>query len=152
MIILTYDPGKTTGWATFGPDHAFESGETAFMEFMHRTWSFLNANLDVRICGERFIIDQRTVRTARSRDEAQWSIETHGTLRWQATLLASTRGHFYDEQQQVGDAKTFAPDEKLQRIGWWLPGHDHANDAARHMLLYVARRHEELLPRGFVPA
>lgn len=152
MIILTYDPGMMTGWATYGPNRPFESDETPFMEFIHRAWAFLNMNRDVIVCGERFVIDQRTVRTARAKDDAQWSIETHGALRWQATYLNATHGHVYDAQQQASDAMNFATDEKLKRIGWWLPGCGHANDAARHMLLYVARCHQGLLPRGFVPA
>ena len=34
---------------------------------------------------------------------------------------------------------TFATDDKLRRLGWYKPGKGHANDAARHLLLWFAK-------------
>lgn len=44
--------------------------------------------------------------------------------------------------QSPADAKRFATDDKLRRIGWHKPGHDHENDARRHLLLGLTRAGE----------
>jgi hypothetical protein len=41
--------------------------------------------------------------------------------------------------QTASDAKNFATDEQLQRIGWFEPGKRHAMDAGRHALLAIAK-------------
>jgi hypothetical protein len=37
--------------------------------------------------------------------------------------------------QTPAQAKSFATDAKLKKLGWYWPGHGHANDAARHALV-----------------
>lgn len=39
--------------------------------------------------------------------------------------------------QTPAAAKAFATDDKLRRLGWWVPGQDHARDALRHLLVWL---------------
>lgn len=42
-------------------------------------------------------------------------------------------------EQKPAQAKKFATDPALKRVGWYLPGQDHARDAARHLLTFLAK-------------
>ena len=41
--------------------------------------------------------------------------------------------------QAPSDAKAFASNNKLKLMGWYNTGKGHANDAARHMLVYTVQ-------------
>lgn len=41
-------------------------------------------------------------------------------------------------EQSPAEAKGFATDAKLKRIGWYVKGPDHQNDARRHVLTHLA--------------
>ena len=42
--------------------------------------------------------------------------------------------------QTPADAKRFATDDRLRKAGLWTPGRRHANDAARHLFLYLCKK------------
>lgn len=50
--------------------------------------------------------------------------------------------------QTPADAKRFSTDKKLEAAGWLQPkGQDHANDALRHLLLYMVGSRLMEVPR-----
>lgn len=63
------------------------------------------------------------------------AVEVTGVIKWAA--------HKYGcgvVGQEVADAKAFVPNQRLRDVEWWRRGAaDHAHDAARHLLLYLAR-------------
>ena len=66
---------------------------------------------------------------------APWSLEIIGALRW----LCHRNGIGFT-LQTPGDAKRFATDTKLDKLGWARPpGAGHARDAQRHLLLFLVR-------------
>lgn len=133
--ILTVDPGRATGWGVLENGEA-RFGEEGFESFPEWAEGFLYSafqrGAEFEVVPERFVISQGTITKARG--EANWSIELIGVLRY----LARKYGHgFY--LQGASDAKRFGTDKLLHRLGWWTPGSDHARDAARHLVLALAR-------------
>jgi hypothetical protein len=39
--------------------------------------------------------------------------------------------------QSAGEALSFGTRDKLEKLGWWVPGAQHGQDAARHLLKYA---------------
>lgn len=95
--------------------------------FLNLAWSEMPA-IDVVVM-EDFLITDRTMRTTRE----PWSLHIIGAVRWMAQRHGAEL-----VMQSPGDAKAFATDTKLKRLGWPLKG-DHAKDAGRHALLYLVR-------------
>jgi hypothetical protein len=63
------------------------------------------------------------------------SLKCNGVIEW----ACHKYGCQY-EPQLVSDAKAFVSNERLRNLGWWnRGGADHERDAARHVLLYLAR-------------
>lgn len=129
MRILSLDPGKTTGVASVHDD-AIVTGEFDWRQLCVQLQRLVQV-VDL-VVAERFTINQRTVRNT----QAPWSLEVIGAVRY-VTGLQPFPVPF--ELQSPADAKTFATDAKLRERGWWTPGKPHANDAARHALLAIAR-------------
>lgn len=125
-MIIGVDPGKTTGWATWDGERLI-ANQAPWEDFIN------GINLTVEpgwlFVVERFTITQATLRLGREL-EALYCI---GGL----MTLGLIHG-FHVELQSVGAAKSFATDDKLKKMGWWIPNRDHAMDAARHVLTYLA--------------
>ena len=129
--VIALDPGKTTGYAvwwqgcerpTGGQDESCQSvGERL------DCWLSVHEGDAVVVC-ERFIINVNTV----GNSQAPWSLELIGVARY---LAAKYHAQFV--LQTPADAKTFMKDERLKKLGWYLKGKVHANDALRHLGLYV---------------
>lgn len=134
MNIMTVDPGKMTGWAMYTTEvDSFSSGQAPWFE--HLQWfEDVYRAFDVVVC-ESFVITAATIKKSRQ----NWSLEAIGTMKY---LLAKQGRELV--LQSPGEAKGFATPEKLKKVGWWLPGKDHAQDAARHMLTYVVRNSREI--------
>lgn len=138
-IILAIDPGTTTGFALFnedgghfisyeveGPVNAVES-VTLFLDTAH------TANDIVEIVCESFVISARTIKTQRVNDP--WEIK--GWIK----LECLRRDVAYTEQSPA-TGKSFGTDDKLRKIGWFRSSEGgHANDAARHLITYLAQHH-----------
>lgn len=133
--ILVIDPGKTSGIAyhdTVEDKTEFAElnfGETA--EFIHSAADLHRDNLI--IISESFLITPNTAKNT----QAPWSLELIGVARYAAQKYTGR-----DLQTQMPSAaKRFASDARLRHIGWWTKGKGgHANDAARHLLLFEATR------------
>lgn len=135
-LIVGVDPGKMTGWASYRcSGDSFTSRQDpqdAFVDVIVPWIESTAWRTDVLVICERFVVSSGTVR--KSRGDENWSAEQIGVLRH-----TCRRYGVPFELQSPSDAMKFATNDRLKEIGWHLPGRDHANDAARHVLLGVAR-------------
>lgn len=132
--VLALDPGKTTGWAQFILDgQSYQCGQTTFTEtcamIEEQTGGWGDRLL---LVSESFIINMATVKNT----QAPWSLELIGVARY----FAMTRCHRDLALQMPSSAKGFASDDRLRKLGWYVPGQGHAMDAARHLILALATR------------
>jgi hypothetical protein len=126
--VLGVDPGKKTGVALF--DLLFETTEG--WEVQDDRLGFLLEELIEKyrpavVC-EAFVINAMTVRNT----QAPWSLEGIGIARYLARK--------YDvpfKTQAQSSAKRFATNERLQALGWYVPGKGHLADGQRQALLYI---------------
>lgn len=137
MRILSIDPGGTTGiaWCDFVPGKLNTPGTSMPQGFGQASEFFSMYIEEFRpelIVIEKFTINARTIKS--SREGSNLAIELTGV----AKFLAK-RSNITVEEQSPADAKNFASDDKLRRIGWYQPGPDHARDAMRHLLLAAVR-------------
>jgi hypothetical protein len=91
-------------------------------------------DVDTVVACERFMIGSRTHKKKRTH-----APDIIGDVRG----LCERRGATFLEQN-ASDAKSFATDDLLRNVGWYVTGKGHAMDAARHLVLAVARRDKEL--------
>jgi hypothetical protein len=134
MMILAFDPGGTTGVAAWCNDDegdpVFDSEQLSWSEFVNNIDKYEFEPDDV-IVAERYTITAQTLRKSRQTT----ALEVIGVLRYIAA-----RAHIEFVLQSPADAKRYATDARLEKVGWLkrpLARNDHANDAARHMLLYL---------------
>ena len=135
--ILTIDPGVATGLSVWQPNP--DEGPYATILPRIEAEDFVAdrlgygekdaATADIVII-ETFVISQATAKKSRAGAE---SIEMIGLVRWMCR-----RQNITLVESRPSDAMNFATDEKLKRIGWYVPGPDHARDALRHLLMYCA--------------
>lgn len=131
---LAVDPGKRSGWALFDTEtDRISGGELDFLEtaaLIHTTGAEYGPEL--AIISEAFLITNQTVKNT----QATWSLELIGVARYVAQA--------YTMQdlilQAPSSAKRFSSDARLKALGWHVPGQGHANDAKRHLLLYLVER------------
>lgn len=130
--IIAVDPGLTTGWAVLYPDGEFRSGETKGpYAFLKTVYGLLRDRaFDWHLVVEKYTITPETIKKSRQTD----ALEIIGALKFFAA--------YYDagwSMQMPSEAKAFASDGKLRRIGWFRQGLGHANDASRHLMCYAVR-------------
>lgn len=128
---IWFDPGLTTGiaWYTegeFGSTQLDFVGTGRWLEGRLRHAPFSTA-----VGWEQYIVTAGGGKTGTPGP----SLETIGMIRWLCTwhrcaILPA----------QPASARKLGDDSKLKRIGWWNPGHRHANDAANHLLADMLRR------------
>jgi hypothetical protein len=131
--ILVLDPGKTTGWATFDVAHQdFASGQEDYDGTCRLLFDTAKQGTDLDIVSESLVI---TVKTAKN-TQATWSLELIGVARAVSRL--------WTQQELVlqtpAAAKRLCSDDLLKTLGWYKPGKAHANDAARHLGLFMIQR------------
>lgn len=129
--VLAIDPGKTTGIAFWdNEDQRIWTAQANFLEtcVLLHTRAFEHKE-DLVIVSESFVI---TIHTAKN-TQAQWSIELIGVARFMSQAYCGLDL----VTQQPAAAKRFSSDDRLKTLGWYKPGQGHANDAARHLLLYL---------------
>ena len=126
--ILAIDPGKLSGWAYLSGDGSFfQSGELDFAGIAALVEEY-GRKPSVQLVVERFVIGTTTGK----RPDSNWSLEIIGLARWASILSGNPL-----VIQAPGNAKKFGLDGRLKVMGWWYKGGaGHANDAARHLLLY----------------
>lgn len=142
VAILAVDPGLTTGFSIYRPrverlalrnqggEEDFESHQFSKEMFLHEWLPEAVKEFDTIVC-ENFIITAQTAK----KSQAPWSLEQIGVLRW----LATQQGARF-VLQKPAEALAFGSDAKLKKLGWYKRGRGHANDAARHMVLYTVRK------------
>lgn len=132
--IIAFDPGKTSGWATFNrATETFESGQTNFDQTAILAHTEANTYRDeIDIVSESFII---TVNTAKN-TQATWSLELIGIFRYVSRSLTGQDVKLQDP----ASAKRLMSDSMLKVLGWHKPGKGHANDAARHLGTFLLSR------------
>lgn len=137
--VLALDPGKTTGWARWSNADIYAAGEVDFdgvtkllRDFAYNYGSPTNGTPRGVIVCESFIINQNTPKNT----QAPWSLELIGVARM------FSREHMHHELtlQTPAAAKRFSTDNRLRAVNFWTPAKGHANDAARHLLLYMSSR------------
>lgn len=130
LTIIAVDPGKMTGWASFTLGE-FHSGQTESAPYLMWFDETLQRGIRPIIVCEDFIYTAATAKKTRQ----TWSTESIGVLRF----LSAKYGLTFTLQAPV-DAKKFATNDKLKSMDWYTPTKGgHANDAARHLLLYCVK-------------
>lgn len=131
QAILALDPGKATGWACW-IDGKYTAGETDFDDTCTLVREFVTIHGAAgMLIAESFTINANTPKNT----QAPWSLELIGVFRMY------TRTYMGRELvlQSPAMAKRFSSNNRLQHLGWWTKGSaGHANDAARHLLVYMA--------------
>lgn len=131
IIVLAVDPGKMTGWASLRLGE-FYSDQLEWYDFLEWVDELLDRGFRFSIVCEDFIYTAATAKKTRQ----TWSTEAIGVLRF-----LSQKHDVSFTLQKPADAKAFSTNEKLKRLGWYRgTSGGHANDAARHLLLYCVGR------------
>jgi hypothetical protein len=137
-LLIAVDPGKVTGIATW-LNGEITSWQEQTWYAVDKIWSRLERSdvpIEAVVC-ESYTITASTLRKTRGEN---WSLESIGALRWMAT-----RHSVEFVLQAPADAMNFMTDDKLRMMGWYNPTiGGHANDAARHLGLYIARADPKL--------
>jgi hypothetical protein len=129
-VIVAVDPGKITGLATWANNELVSWQEPTWYA-VDRIWNTLeHLEVSVIVC-ESYTITASTLRKTRGEN---WSLESIGAIRWM-----SNRHGVEFVLQAPADAMRFMTDDKLRMLGWYRASiGGHANDAARHLGLYIA--------------
>lgn len=137
--VIVLDPGKTTGlvdWDNTSENYpTFDAHELNFddtCKFLMEVARSGNLYGDTVIVSESFIITQQTAKNS----QAPWSLELIGVARMVSKLYLQRDLVL----QQPSAAKRFSSDQRLKMMSFWTPAKGHANDAARHLLLFMATR------------
>lgn len=142
MIIISIDPGKATGVAVWCDEDiengyfkkgftAFEVDVDAFKQFLAFICT-LSGQYEFRFVSESFLITAQTAKNT----QAPWSLKHIGSFEFVAWVWFQQPVTL--QAPNVG--KTFGTDAKLRHVGWYTRARGHANDAARHLITYVASR------------
>lgn len=127
MRILAIDPGLVTGMAVWSSG-AFVSSEVTPRQ---EVYAYLNDKVEIFdvVLIERYDISARTAKLS-SQMDALYLIGAAEALCYLSAAKFIISGR---------DAKGFSTDAKLKALGWHTPTKGgHANDAARHLLRYLA--------------
>lgn len=135
ITVLSVDPGKMTGVSLMTSDennvekiesHEFLRDELE--QWLEDTLSHYDPGT-LSVVAERFVI---------SDVDAPWSLQELGVL----SYLSRKHGHGEPVLQTPADAKAFVTNERLRALNVsHVGGAGHANDAIRHGILYMVRKH-----------
>ncbi len=138
---LSIDPGLTTGWATYNDStREFESGEVRgrdrFYDWMeqwgmHLVDEWMRGTPPDHVVIERWDVRKDTFGKS-AQEDARYII---GAVEWWARPSWIT----YHEQRPA-EAKSFSTNDKLRKLNWYTGGEGHGDDAARHLLVYLAKQ------------
>lgn len=146
-VVLAIDPGKTCGLAEFSFDYRKTWVGYQFRRYdvidhiekiMDWTWKDVIKGR-ILVVTEKYIITPKTSQLSQQPD----ALKINGALEW----LCYKYGHVYEEQPQ-GTAKKMAKDWRLRELNFFVPGRDHANDAARHLILALERHRPSVFEPG----
>lgn len=147
MRVLALDWGKAVGMAMWDGveerhaawvanwDQALDVLVPGYLYSEPTPPSIRSPRVDVVVC-EDFEISSRTVKSGVTDG---WKRGRELMFIGATEFMCRQTGVEFVLQSAV-DAKQFASDDKLRRIGWYTSGADHSRDASRHLLLALARR------------
>lgn len=147
--ILGIDPGLATGWGLIDcidPDTpvVLESLELTVEEFYGKIEDTVMAHRsDLVIVVENFLITEKTGKLTQQ-PFSLWLIGVCNYLSWK-----------YDVEivLQKPAEKPFATNERLRAVGFWHVGAEgHANDAFRHLMIYLANKNPRWVKKLVVPS
>jgi hypothetical protein len=131
---LALDPGKTTGvaWLARGDGFGFMEVAGRFNLYVQlREWTSTGMIPEI-------VCEDWQVRADTAKLSSQ--VDPHRIIGW-VEGWAHWNGYPFS-LQTPGQAKSFATDEKLAKLGWSATTKGgHARDAARHLLTYLVRRY-----------
>lgn len=137
-LLLAVDPGETTGWAVYDLDAGAlipsdRPRQAPYLEFLLRTDEF-SAHFPRRAT---VVVERFTVTTQTAKHSAQpHALRVTGALEY----LAHRDGQDFDATSQPpAAAMKLADNDVLRGLGWYRRGEEHANDALRHVVLWLAR-------------
>jgi hypothetical protein len=117
--------------STDGVDCCQTVGVEAFGNTLDELLSFYRqASLSCAVGWESYLVTG-----ARSADSTD-ALRVIGVAQWLA--------HRYSAEvlpEVPSSARTVVSNDLLKRLGWYTPGLDHANQAARHLAAWLAREH-----------
>lgn len=129
-FILGLDPGKKSGVALLDLMTETCNGvEVLFEQFGGHTERIIAAYRPA-VVTEDFVININTVKNT----QAPWSLEAIGVARF----LAAKYSCPFSKQPQ-SSAKRFATNDRLDALGWRIPGKGHLADAQRQALLFAVK-------------
>lgn len=146
MNVIAVDPGKMTGVSVFD-DGDFRSFELSNGFEGFAVW--LDTEPDLFRPHDQFVVESFTVNAGTAKKDAGAYPEVFSII-GAARLTAFQNGMRF-AFQTPGEAKSFASNDKLKRLGWYAGGLGHADDSARHLLTFLAKSNytpilERLLP------
>lgn len=126
--IVAFDPGGTTGFCgatTMRNQFEYRMVEGQFTPT--ETYKYLDALQPQEIVMERFVF-------RRNKTKVDYTpVEVIGRIRqW-----AEDRQVPIVQEYTLSVVKHYFTDKRLQQLGFWFEGKQHARDAARHFLYYV---------------
>ena len=129
--VLWVDPGVTSGWFEYDLTlNQVWACQLTFHELVITLDNVLVKATDVIVGCERFIITQNSARRPGS---------VEAIKAWGAVSAAATRFAIMVDDSQTSSVMTACSDTDLKALGWHFRGMPHANDAARHVFIWLAR-------------
>lgn len=153
-IVLSFDPGGTTGWSVIGvhPDAMCadpeirpidaEYGNVLFWTAGQFTGpqdaqidecvSLIESWTSARLVTEGFKLRQLNAELS--------PVEINAVLRW------AVRPRYFVVQNPA--LAMSIGDDRLKALGFWLPGKEHARDAIRHGITFINRQKQRAVAAG----
>jgi hypothetical protein len=129
--ILAIDPGQISGaaWIARADLASFDSIQLAFPAICRMIKTYTEAwRTTLDVVAERFTIGPKTYR----RLGAEWPLQVIGIARFYSMEHTGQDLIMYEQNPP------FASDQRLKALGWWRPGQEDANSAARQVLKHMA--------------
>ena len=131
QMVWWLDPGKTTGWACLGLGTKFRCGQGTMEEVGEELDTAAALFLsDMSIGYEQYIVTPGGGVTG----SAEPPLKTIGMIEW----ICYLNGCHLLKPVPSAMRKVVTVD-MLKRLGWYVPGQDHAMQAARHLLAWTLR-------------
>ena len=134
MNVVAVDPGKMTGVSVF------TNGEFRSFELSRGFGGFavwLDSESGLFRPHDHLIIESFTVNAGTAKKDSGAYPEVFSII-GAARLTAYQNGMRFGFQTPA-EAKSFATNDKLKKLGWFSGGLGHADDSARHLLTFLAK-------------
>lgn len=147
MIIISLDPGQTTGYVIKRDTDKFEYGQCQPDAIWDLLTDVTHSDIPLIIIYERFDYRRHKTHADLTPVEVIGVIKEFArqTLIWKPSLLV------YD--QFPSQAKSFWTDDRLKEFSMYYSGQEHARDAARHYLYWSyfgeGKRYAEIPRQSF---